>query len=126
MDSKLHILQHALGVNDFGEGCQYRSHFVTSAGSNDYVMCRELVTEGLMTERPANALSGGCPIFLVTPAGVEFVAQNSPPRPKLSRAKQRYRDYLAADGCMGFREWLGIKPQRQPTAPRFVDMPDFD
>ena len=68
MDSKLHILQHSLGLDHYGAGRQYRNHFVTGEGSDDFPLCRELVAEGLMTERAGNELSGGSPVFFVTRA----------------------------------------------------------
>ncbi|MHB0986236.1 MAG: hypothetical protein ACYC05_11690 [Sulfuricella sp.] len=36
MDSKLHILQHSLGLDKYGDGNQYRNHFVTGPGSTDF------------------------------------------------------------------------------------------
>jgi len=109
MDSKLHILQHALGVDQHGRGRQYRNHFVTGEGSSDFANCRQLVTDGLMTETPGNALSGGASVFRVTPDGVNYVATNSPPAPVLTRGQRRYRSFLNArdvDCRLTFREWL--------------------
>jgi hypothetical protein len=126
MDSKLEILLHSLGLNEYGEGRQSRNHFVTDESSPDYEMCQKLVADGLMTKRPGSALSGGSPIFLVTQAGIDFVSLNSPTRPKVTRGKQRYLDFLAADGGMSFREWLGIKPTQRLCTPSTIDMPDFD
>lgn len=111
MNSKLHILQHSLGLDQYGEGRQHRNHFVTGPGSDDFDNCRALVAEGLMTERPGNELSGGNPVFFVTRKGVDFVAQHSPkrpPEPKLTRSQQRYRDWLRSDCDCTFAEWLGI------------------
>ena len=125
MDSKLDILQHSLGLNEYGEGRQSRNHFVTDEGGPDDEMCQELVAEGLMMKRSGSALSGGSPIFLVTPAGIDFVSLNSPTRPKVTRSKQRYLNFLAADGGMSFREWLGIKPTQGLCTPSTIDIPDF-
>lgn len=130
MDSKLDILQHSLGLDEYGRGDPYRNFFATGPGGDDFAMCRELVAEGLMTEHPGNALSGGSPIFTVTLAGREFVKCKSPKPPKLSRSQQRYRDYLAEDGGLSFREWLGIKSLRasRPRAPvdtSYLDILDF-
>lgn len=130
MDSKLDILQHALGLDEYGRGNSYRNFFATGPGSEDFAMCRELVASGLMTEHRGNALSGGNPVFTVTPAGREFVKCESPQPPKLTRSQQRYRDYLAEDGCLSFREWLGIKPNRAPLPhvrhdTSYLDILDF-
>lgn len=46
MDSKLRILQHSLGLDQYGAGRQYRNHFVTGEGSDGFPLCRELVAEG--------------------------------------------------------------------------------
>lgn len=46
--TQLQILQHALGVDEFGRGKQYRNHFC--AGGADEVICRELVALGYMRE----------------------------------------------------------------------------
>ena len=110
MDNKLHILQHSLGLDQYGEGRQYRNHFVTGPGSDDFDDCRELVADGLMTERAGSELSGGSPVFFVTRKGIDFVAQYSPkrpPEPKLTRSQKRYREFLRADCGLTFKEWLG-------------------
>ena len=112
MNSKLHILQHSLGLDQYGAGRQYRNHFVTGEGSDDFPLCRELVAEGLMTERAGNELSGGSPVFFVTRAGIDFVAKNSPAKPpekKLTRSQRRYREWLRADCGLSFAEWIGAK-----------------
>jgi hypothetical protein len=117
MNDLLHILQHSLGVNQYGQGNQYRNHFVTSKGSKDYDGCMELVARGLMTRRAGNALSGGDDVFFVTPAGIDYVALNSPappPEKKLTRSQRRYRDWVRADSGLDFSEWLGIKPKVWP------------
>jgi hypothetical protein len=103
----LHILQHALGLDEYGQGRQYRNHFV--AGGKDLDYCRQLVGMGYMKEHPATAISGGNPWFSVTPAGIDAVAQFSPEPPKLTRAQKRYRDHLHADAGLTFAEGLGIK-----------------
>lgn len=103
---RLHILQHSLGVDRYGQGRQYRNHFVTDEGSSDYQHCMALVEAGLMTRRPGNALSGGDDIFIVTRAGIDFVSANSPKPPRLTRSQQRYENWLREDGNMRFGEWL--------------------
>ena len=115
MDGKLHILQHALGLNQFGEGAQYRNHFVTGEGSTDFPLCRILVSDGLMVENAASAISGGDPVFVVPGAGKAFVAANSParpPAPTLTRSQQRYRAWLRADCGLSFAEWLRVGRKR--------------
>lgn len=103
----LHILQHSLGLNKYGQGAQYRNHFV--AGGDDVRKCRDLVALGYMRERNDNGLTGGDPCFSVTRNGIDAVGRESqkpPPEPKLTRSQRRYRDYLDADCCESFGEWL--------------------
>lgn len=112
MSNKLHILQHSLGLDRYGSGNQYRSHFITGEGSDDFEDCRALVADGLMAERTGGDLSGGNSIFLVTPKGIDFVALNSParpPQPKLTRSQKRYQKFLDADTGLSFSEWIGVK-----------------
>jgi len=95
MDDKLHILQHSLGLDQYGEGNQYRNHFVTGPGSTDYDNCCALVEMGMMKNHGPKF--GGDDCFTVTAAGIDYVALNSPkrpPEPKLSRSKLRYQRYL--------------------------------
>lgn len=105
----LHILQHSLGVNQYGKGHQYRNHFCTGKGSKDFEPCKELVAKGLMKEGNGGSLIGSDSIFHVTPAGIEFVAANSPPEPKMTQSQKRYRAYLRSECSCSFAEWLGIK-----------------
>lgn len=105
---QLHILQHSLGLDDYGRGSFYRNHYVAGPGHHSFDDCRALVASGLMTERLPTALTGGDSSFHVTEAGKVAVATQSPPPPKLSRSQQRYQRYLAARDALGitFRQWL--------------------
>lgn len=80
--AKLHILQHALGLNQYGEGKSYRHHFVTGPGSVDYDNCCALVQDGLMRNAGRGQITGGDDCFIVTSAGVKFVAEYSPKKPR--------------------------------------------
>jgi hypothetical protein len=61
MDPKLlHILQHSLGLDHYGNGRQYRNHYV--AGGDAVENCRALVAAGYMEEYRPSALSGGDPV----------------------------------------------------------------
>lgn len=113
--SGLHILQHALGVDQHGCGDQYRSHFVTGEGSKDHPTCMTLVEQGLMTRRAGSTLPfDGDDLFHVTDDGRAYVAEHSPAPPKLTAGQKRYRDWLdgAAD-WMSFGDWL---KSRTPNA----------
>lgn len=110
IDSKaLHILQHSLGLNQYGPGNAYRNHFVTGPGSADFETCRSLVESGLMLEQKNHPLCGGDSLFTVTGKGREVVALQRPAPPalaKLTRSQKRYRDYLRSDCGLSFGEWL--------------------
>lgn len=103
----LHTLQHSLGVDQHGQGEQYRNHFVTDETSPDGQLCAALTAAGLMRKRePRPSIYSGMDLWHVTDAGKTFVAEHSPPPPKLSRAAQRYRRYMDADSSLSFGEWL--------------------
>lgn len=106
---RLHILQHSLGLDQYGRGNQYRNYFATGEGSTDWPHCRALVADGLMTEiLPSRGISSDT-VFRVTVQGKDYVTQHSPAPPRLTRAQQMYRRYLAADGHMKFGDWLKRK-----------------
>ena len=103
----LHILQHSLGVDGYGDGNQYRNRFVTPPDSADGKLCEELVAKGYMRNYGPQSIAGGMHCYTVTPAGVDAVALQSPVRPKLSRAKRRYQVWLRADTGHSFADWIG-------------------
>lgn len=104
----LHILQHSLGLDEYGRGRGYRNHFVTGPGSDDYDACRALVERGLMVEHPPTEISGGGSCFTVTRQGERAVREESPAPPKLTRSQRRYLRFLDADSGLTFGEWLKI------------------
>jgi hypothetical protein len=110
MDAKqLHILQHAQGLDQYGQGTFYRNRFVTGPDGDDYVHCRELVEQGFMVEHPPRALFGGMSCFCVTDAGREATVEHSLPPPKRTRSQRRYQQYLDQDCGLSFGEWLKRK-----------------
>ncbi len=114
--SQLHILQHALGVDKYGQGKMYRDHFC--AGGNDEVVCRELVSLGYMrTWRGAdeNGQVTGYPYYncSVTEEGKAAMLSASPAPPKLTRSQRRYREFQKADTGTSFREWLRWEKERK-------------
>lgn len=113
MNEQLSILQHSLGVDQHGQGSQFRNHFCTGPGTTDYPRCQALAAQGLMTQRAGNTLSGGSDIFMVTDAGKAFVREHSPKSAPLTRSQRRYRNFLssgASDAGYSFGEWLKRKP----------------
>jgi hypothetical protein len=103
----LNILQHSLGVDQYGQGNQYRNHFATGPGSKDFDDCRKLVDMGFMYDHGPRAISGNMHVFCVTPQGVDMVAHESPTPPKRTRSQKRYQDYLDASDCFDdFKHYL--------------------
>lgn len=99
---QLEVLQHALGVDEYGRGQMYRKHFC--AGGDDEQICRELVAMGYMQTFEREWL----PYYncIVTEAGKSAVLRESPKPPKLTRSQRRYREFLNEDSGLRFGEWL--------------------
>lgn len=102
----LHILQHSLGVDQYGRGTQYRNRFITGPGSTDFPKCQELVELGLMKDHGPHPLCREDHLFTVTDEGKTAMHMNSPAAPKLSASQQRYQRFLDADSGMSFEDWL--------------------
>lgn len=118
-DEALHILQHALGLDDYGRDSKgrfpdnieepYRNRYVMaeSDDSPQWKLCMEHVEAGRMTRHDqCRSWTGGMSCFCVTEAGLAFVRANSPKPPKRTRSQQRYEQYLDADSSLTFGEWL--------------------
>ena len=102
-EGQLGILQHALGLDQHGQGRAYRNHFC--AGGDDESICRSLVEMGYMQQHSTTE------VFLyfncsVTETGKAAVRRESPKPPKLSRSQRRYREFLGEDSGLRFGEWL--------------------
>lgn len=105
----LHILQHSLGVDQYGQGEQYRNHFATGPGGKDFAKCQQLTEMGFMQDLGTRKLWGDMHCFVVTTAGKEAVALESPKPPKISRSKARYQRFLeygdGFDSFLDFCRW---------------------
>lgn len=108
----LHILQHSLGVDQYGLGRQYRNNFVTGPSTTDFPKCMELVGLGLMKDDGPQRMAGGDHCFTVTEAGRIAMQVSSPKPPKLSASQKRYRRFLKSDSGMSFKEWLKYEAAR--------------
>jgi hypothetical protein len=106
MTERVRVLQHCLGLNEYGQGTGYRNYFVTGEGTTDWPVCVAAVADGLMTQTKGSAITGGDDVFRATPAGMEWVQMNSSKAPVLTRSQRVYRTYLRADSSLSFGEWL--------------------
>lgn len=108
MSEHLHIMQHAMGMDEYGRFIRgdYRNHYVIGAGAPAHDECMALVAEGLMVRHAATELTGGMDCFVVTDAGRRWVQNNSPAPPKLTRSQKRYLRFLDEDSGLRFGEWL--------------------
>ena len=103
---QLHVLQHSLGVDQYGRGRQYRNHFVTGEQSDNWALCQSLVALGLMQDHGAQTMMGGMHCFTVTDPGKAAMASESPRPPAVSVGRGRYLKYLEEDSTVSFGEWL--------------------
>jgi hypothetical protein len=99
-DPSLHILQHALGLDDYGRDSKgrfpvnadepYRNRYVVGPDSDAWQLCMEHVEAGRMTRHDeVKAWTGGMSCFCVTESGLAFIRANSPKPPKRTLAPSR-------------------------------------
>lgn len=109
-DPGLHILQHALGLDDYGQGEAYRNHYVANVESDSYTLCMSHVEAGRMTRHgPSEMFGGGSSYcFAITDVGRKYVREHSPrpPQVRMTRSQRRYREFLQADCGLSFGDWL--------------------
>ena len=109
MGNRLQILQHSLGLDQYGRGTRYRNHFCTGTEGTDFADCRALAEQGLMIDHGPRKMHGGMHLFSVTPEGDDYIAQHSPQPPKRSRSQERYRRFLeygdGFDNFLAFLRW---------------------
>lgn len=78
MNNKLQILQHARGLDRYGQGVPYRNYFSTTPASSDFADCRALVEQGLMLDHGQCRTLSGAHLFSVTQEGDDYIVQHSP------------------------------------------------
>lgn len=100
---RLEILQHSLGLDEYGRGRAYRNHYVCDPGDANV---DANVADGLMVDRGPNQMCGGMHLYMVTPAGEKVIREQSPKPPKFSREKERYMTWLRSGCDMSFGEWI--------------------
>lgn len=106
----LHILQHSLGVDQYGRGTQYRNRYVIGPDSDEFLTCQLMAIDGLLKDHGPQTIAGGMHCFTVTEIGKREMTKHSPAPPKLTRSQERYRRWLKADCGLTFRDFLKIKP----------------
>jgi hypothetical protein len=123
----LHIIQHSLGCDQFGQsehrrrdegdGCfgYYRNRYVSDATSDLLALC----SAGLMKDHGPQTLAGGMRCYCVTPVGIEVMIAESPKPPKLSRSQRRWQHYRKVADCFeSFRHFLAYeKHHREGNRP---------
>ena len=105
---QLEILEHALGVNQYGQGPMYRNDYC--AGGDDVEVCKELIAMGYMIQHKT---TDWLPYFncSVTREGKKAVIEESPKPPKKTRSQLRMEEYRSFSDCYDctFREFLDIQ-----------------
>lgn len=116
---QLEILQHSLGVDEYGRGQQYRNFFCAGEGDED--VCRELIALGFMRQHRTTEVYPylNCS---VTNEGRRAMFACSPKPPRLTRAQRRYQEWLRIADVydITFGEWL----KRQKAADRALSYDD--
>lgn len=115
---QLHIIAHSLGVDQYGQGRQYRNHFVTDSYSRDGAICESLCAYGLMRRNDviSTELTGGSDCYRVTENGKRMFFSNCLTPPKKTRGQRRYEEWLSIDGGETFGEWLKRKFRKKSAA----------
>ena len=99
--SSIELMQHALGINERNRE-PYRNYFLSNKKDDVW---EELVNQGLAISHSAPKGVCGDVYYQVTDEGKD-VAISQLPEPK---KPTKYDEYLDADTCITFAEWLGIK-----------------
>lgn len=84
--AQLHILQHSLGLDQYGRGTFCRNYFATGSDCDDYPECLALCGQGLLRDSGQHRDST-MHTFYVTEQGLEYVVAHSPAKPKRRKAK---------------------------------------
>ena len=108
---QLHILQHSLGCDKYGQrerqcANYYRDHYCVGLDNAATLAdIRALVAHGWMREGHT-INEGRDQYFHVTQLGISAMKGQSPKPPKVSRGRQRYREWLNAECSMSFGDFL--------------------
>lgn len=100
----LTLMHHTLGLRP-DRRASFRNYFLASEGHWDIANLRALVAAGMMLEAKAPAFCiENSIMFSCTDAGKAYAIEHLPPEPK----RTRYDEYLRADCCDSFADFLGI------------------
>lgn len=104
----LHILQHTLGLDQYGQPPEgrkpcsdddfpncYRNNYVLGPEGSWFSTLQEMTAAGLMTDHGPQSVLGGMHVFHATQQGYDAVKQHSPAPPQLTRAQRRWRHFRA-------------------------------
>lgn len=104
---QLHILQHSLGLDQYGQGRDYRNHYVAGPETDCWPDLQILVNAGWMEDHGAQQkLCGGAHYLSVTREGRKAIRTHSPKPPKLTKGRRVYLAYLNLDFGISFGEFL--------------------
>jgi len=115
--NQLHILQHSLGCDQYGQstysgrdendgcGIYARNRYV----SDPDIDLSILVECDLLEDRGAIKVYGDMHYYVVTKEGIAVMKAQSPRPPKLTKSQSRYREFCDADCGLKFSEWLKTK-----------------
>ncbi|MBT0422037.1 hypothetical protein [Morganella morganii] len=97
----IELMQHALGINQQNRK-PYRNYFLSSGKNEEW---ESLIKNGLAASNPAPKEFCGDIYYQVTDNGIKLAISKLPVQKKLTR----YDEFLNADSCLSFAEWLGIE-----------------
>lgn len=103
---QLHVLQHSLGVDEYGRGNRYRNRYLTDTDSSDGKIIKSLIALDFMASHGPQTLAGGMHYYYVTPLGERAMTEQSPKPPQLTRSQRRYRAYLELEFNHSFIDFL--------------------
>lgn len=97
----IELMQHALGINQQNRK-PYRNYFLSSGRNEEW---DDLIKNGLAISNSAPKGFCGDIYYQVTDNGIKLAISKLPAQKKLTR----YGEFLNADSCLSFSEWLGIE-----------------
>ncbi|MET3134972.1 hypothetical protein AAKU55_005275 [Oxalobacteraceae bacterium GrIS 1.11] len=100
-DYQVGLLHHTLGLSERRRE-PWRNHFMAGDGHHDQANLLDLVNAGMMTRAAVAEWMGHGDLFRATDAGRDHAIAALP----VPRKRNRYEQYLDAECCESFGEWL--------------------